>query len=276
MKYQQVIDLLTETKQKISALLTDKNDEHHRLKLEADLQRDITYLSLLTNTQATNGQMDAPTFGPAKTIAGKPIPTKEQVNREQLEPNEEKVQVLRNKVEAAYNTFLTTESLVILREYEENVIRGVAKKAKMKVTREEPETITLAFVEEIKQNIIEMQHRDQKNQELKDSATSNITDGSAAISTTDGNTDQQTQPQQTTEQQPTEGTDANQEQNIEPGISNPSDPEVQQGTQADVNDKGAAASEELPSESEIREATTNTPDVAKTSNQRNRRNNQQS
>lgn len=259
MKYQQVIDLLTETKQKISALLTDKNDEHHRLKLEADLQRDITYLSLLTNTQATNGQMDAPTFGPAKTIAGKPIPTKEQVNREQLEPNEEKVQVLRNKVEAAYNTFLTTESLVILREYEENVIRGVAKKAKMKVTREEPETITLAFVEEIKQNIIEMQHRDQKNQELKDSATSNITDGSAAISTTDGNTDQQTQPQQTTEQQPTEGTDANQEQNIEPGISNPSDPEVQQGTQADVNDKGAAASEELPSESEIREATTNTP-----------------
>lgn len=221
MSYKQVIDLLTETRDKIGQLLTEKIDEHHRLKLQSDMQRNITYLSLLTNTTATNVQTEMPTFGPAKTIAGKPIPTKDQVSREQLEPNEEKVRVLREKVDRMYADFLTIPTIDIVRHYEENVIRGVAKKAKMKVTKDDPETITVAFVDEIKKNIQFMEQRNQENEQKK-------------------------------------------QQQQQPDLKNPDADEIQQGTQADVNDKGAAAAEELPSPSEIREATTNTPNVAKT------------
>lgn len=222
MIYKQVIDLLTETKAKINALLKGKNDEHHRLKAESDLQRLITYLSLLTNTQATNGQPETQVFGPATTIGGKPIQMKEHVSREQLEPKEEQVRVLRDKVESTYSKFLTIESIDLLKNYDNNVIRGVAKKAKMKVTKEQPETITLAFIEEIKKNIIDMENRNQANHEKKEAAQQN-----------------------------------------EPDLKNSDDKEIQQGTQADVNDKGAAQAQELPSESEIRKETTSTPDVAK-------------
>lgn len=166
MSYQQVIDILTDAKNQISQVLTTKNDEHHRLKLESDLQRNITYISLLTNTQDTQ-QKIAPETGPATTIAGKPIVVNKKVKVEDLEPHQERLEVLRRKIENAYPRFLKMETQFIKNEFEENVIRGVAKKAKMKVTKEEPAEITLAFVEEIKENIRLMAQREKDMNELK-------------------------------------------------------------------------------------------------------------
>jgi hypothetical protein len=166
MIYQQVIDLLAGVKKTIGLLLTGKDDEHHRLKLQADLDRNITYLSLLTNTP--NRHEDEPTrLQPATTIGGKKIVRNQKVVRADLEPNEQRVQVLRQKVESAYSRFLNMEDLFILNEFEENVIRGVAKKAKMRVTKEDPETITLRFIAEIKDNIREQAQRDEKNEKAR-------------------------------------------------------------------------------------------------------------
>jgi hypothetical protein len=177
MSYQKVIDLLAETKKQLAPLLTRKEDEHHRLKLESDLQRNITYLSLLTTATDPSASITPEKLGPAKTIAGKPIVVNERVKVEDLEPHAEKVQVLRNKVEAAYPRFLKMESQFILNEFEENVIRGVAKKAKMKVTAEEPEKITLPFIDEIKENIKLMAQRDQDMNKLKEeSANVSVTE----------------------------------------------------------------------------------------------------
>lgn len=176
MKYQQVIDILIQAKTEISALLNVKDDEHHRLKLEADLQRNITYLSLLTGATDTE-VVTADKMGPATTIAGQPIVTNNKVKPADLQPSQERLQVLKNKIETAYAEFLTTETYKIKTDWEENVIRGVAKKAKMKVTKEDPEIITLDFIEEIKQNIIEMDQRDSKNQQEKERVASTETAG---------------------------------------------------------------------------------------------------
>lgn len=172
--YRQVIDILAGAKAAITKLLSANDDEHHRLRLEADIDRDITYLSLLTNTENVHEEkfMKAP---PATTIGGKPIVRKEIVRPTDLQPAQDKLNVLRQKVDAAYPRFVNMESLFIKNEFEDAVIRGVAKKAKMKVTREDPEKVTLEFIDEIKENIVELERREMRQQQQKQEAELGMT-----------------------------------------------------------------------------------------------------
>lgn len=166
MSYKQVIDILAGAKKTIESLLPHPQDEHNRLKITSDLERNIKYVSLLTNTPSVHDEAPV-VLGPAKTIGGKKISVNQKVKLSDLEPNEQKVNVLRGKVEESYGRFLKMETLHIKNEFKDNVIRGVAKKAMMKVNKEDPETITLEFIEEIKENIREQARRTAKNEELK-------------------------------------------------------------------------------------------------------------
>jgi uncharacterized protein YbaA (DUF1428 family) len=219
MSYSKVIDRLQQAQNEINELLSSPQDENHRLRLEADLNRSIQHISLLTRTEAIN---DTPpvALGPATTIAGKPLPTREDrtsfTREEDLNAPTDRAAAYRNKVEKAYAGFLKEETRVILNEYEDNVIRGVAKKAKMKVTKEDPEKITLAFIEEIKDNIRETEKRKTDMDNLKK--------------------DQQT-PQVGPDQQNADGT--TQPKTLRSDEALPNSEEVQKGTQKDVNSKGS-------------------------------------
>lgn len=175
--YKKVIDILTRAKEDVTATLTHPDDEHHRLKIESAIQKNIEYLALLTQTVSPETEKP-PSPGPATTIAGQKIPERQNVKRSDLEPGEAKVQLLRAQVEELYTQFLQIESLELLKQYDDNLIRGVAKKAKMKVTKEEPEEITLDFIEEIKENIRKQAQRGEDMLELKNkSATTTEEEG---------------------------------------------------------------------------------------------------
>ncbi|HLA53225.1 MAG TPA: hypothetical protein VK618_07965 [Flavitalea sp.] len=169
MRYKQVTEILLQAKDAIYKLLDHPDDTHHRLKIITNLQRDATYLSLITGIgDVEQSPREAP--GPATTIGGEPITRTTKVTPDDLEPSRERVEVLRRKVEEAYRDFPYLEDKRIMKEYEDTVIRGVAKKAKMKVTREQPEIITISFIGEIKKNIelMEKDNIERQQQRVRD------------------------------------------------------------------------------------------------------------
>lgn len=155
MSFRNVVEILQECKDHINLEMADMPDsEHHRLKLQADLNRNIEYINLLTGIGDTRPD-EKVIVGPATTMGGQPIkrpPAK--ITSEDLEPEPRKVVELKARVEALWHTFVTRDSKEILKEVDDTTIRGVAKKAKMKVTKDDPEVITLQFVEEVKDAIL--------------------------------------------------------------------------------------------------------------------------
>lgn len=177
MSYKNVTAILSHAKLAINEELANDSDaQHHRLKIEASLNREIEYINLITGIgDVTSDQKVSP--GPATTMGGQPIkrpPAK--LTSEDLEPNPRKVVELRDRVEALWHTFVTRDSRELLQEVDDTTIRGVAKKAKMKVTKDDPETITLDFIEEIKNNILMEKARIVAADELRANQKAEVTD----------------------------------------------------------------------------------------------------
>lgn len=168
-RFSNVVAMLTEAKRLIGTMLDKQEDEAFRMRLQTNIQRDIDYLNLLTGTGDLT-PVEKVSLPPATTIGGQPINKPRKVTRDDLEPEERKVVTLREKIETLYPQFLNIETKDLLLNYDELVIRGVAKKAKMKVTKDEPAELTLDFIEEIK---TEIRHLDEKEQG-KNSSTDSI------------------------------------------------------------------------------------------------------
>jgi hypothetical protein len=150
-KYAAVIEQLQFAKAEIEKLLTEPEDENHRIRLTHRLQVDIDHINLLHNV-GLKVSPPAPA-GPATTMGGKPIIYKKRVTEEDVKPEETDVAVLKKFVKEAYDSFLTTENSEILK-MNDTVVRGVAKKAGMnKVNKDNPEKITDQFINEIKEAI---------------------------------------------------------------------------------------------------------------------------
>lgn len=186
MSYKNVAQILASARDAINQELQNDSDaSHHRLKLEASLNREIEYINLLTGIGDVVPDKK-PAIGPATTMGGQSIkrPPAKQTS-EDLEPEPRAVVELKARVEALWNTFVTRDSKEILKEVDDTTIRGIAKKAKMKVTKQDPEEITLKFIDEIKDAILmekarivaaNEQAENEKNQPKEETASDGLTD----------------------------------------------------------------------------------------------------
>lgn len=166
-KYQQVVNVLTSAQQQINELLTTPEDQIHKLRIDLGLKNHISQFSLLTGTGG-NEVHEMPSLGPATTAGGVAIGKVVPVKRDEVDPKKEQMKVFAGKVESLYDQFLTIDSKELLVKYEDLVIRGVAKKAHLKVTKDDPETLTLEFIEEIKASIREINALNDKAADNKD------------------------------------------------------------------------------------------------------------
>lgn len=99
---------------------------------------------------------------PAQTIAQQVSKQKDKDSEAAIEQaikeRDERMDKLRKDVDAAYETFATRKPGDIVKNVEDVVIRGVARKAGMvHVTTSVPERITNAFVEEVQAKMKEQQ-----------------------------------------------------------------------------------------------------------------------
>lgn len=160
-KYRQVVNILNSTRQQINDLLTEPDEQTHRLRLDTALNNHTQQLALLTGTDG--GEITpAPNLGPATTAGGIPIGRVPLVRKDEVDPKKEQMKVFAGKVESLYDQFLNIDSKELLLKYEDLVLRGVAKKAHLKVTKDDPETLTIEFIEEIKASITEINALDEK------------------------------------------------------------------------------------------------------------------
>jgi hypothetical protein len=150
----EAVGLLSAVKEQLKTILTDPEHEHHALKIQSDLQRQLEYLNLITGA----GIVTSPTMtklAEATTIAGQPIKFVGKKQVFDVTPEEVAVQSLKDKANRAYAGFLNEDSKTIRKEYDDTVIRAVAKKAGMKhVTMDEPEVIDMAFIDTVKAEIV--------------------------------------------------------------------------------------------------------------------------
>lgn len=149
-KFQAAAQILQAAKAQIKALLTGPDEELHRLRLEQTLQRESDYILMVTGTGDVQG-VETPTLGPATTIGGKPISKIRKLQESDLLPSDDAVLNLKQQVESALVYFgPESNSAGILANIPDLVIRGVAKKAGLKVTKDEPKELTVEFIDEIK------------------------------------------------------------------------------------------------------------------------------
>lgn len=150
--HQQVINILQTAKADIKALLTSEHDQHHALRLAHNLDNLTHSFALLTGTATGNESAQTPKLGPATTIAGEKIVRAHQAKAEDLEAKDEKVALLKKQVEDVYKTFLTTTNEDLLK-VDPMVLRGVAKRAGLKVTKDEPKQLNVNFILDVKKAI---------------------------------------------------------------------------------------------------------------------------
>jgi hypothetical protein len=139
----------------LNAILTEPEDELHRLKLGQTLQREADYLLLITGAgDATENKGSV--LGPATTIGGKPIGKLPRITERDLRPSDDKVLALKDQVEAALLYFGPNGSSEgILANIPDMIIRGVAKKAGLHATKQDPELLTVEFIDQIKEALLE-------------------------------------------------------------------------------------------------------------------------
>lgn len=153
-QYKAVAALIKNTIAGINELLSDPNDELHRLSVTGDLQRSHDRLLLLTGTGDLETGKSA-ILGPAKTIGGVPIAKQRKFTEADLVPSDDKVFKLKQDIEDALASFAPEASAEgILANIPELIIRGVAKKAGLKVTKDEPAEITVEFIEQAKEALL--------------------------------------------------------------------------------------------------------------------------
>jgi hypothetical protein len=150
-QYKAVAAILKNTIASINEILKDPADELHRIRITNDLQLQHDRLLLITGSGDLETGQPA-VLGPAKTIGGKPIAKQRRFTADDMIPADDKVHNLRKQVDAAVLYFGVEASAEgILANIPELIIRGVAKKAGLKVTKDEPKEITVEFIEKIKE-----------------------------------------------------------------------------------------------------------------------------
>lgn len=148
-KFSAVIGILSDARDKISKLLSAHEDDNFRIAITHRLQMDIDKLALLHGISVDDTPVKP--MGAATTIAGKPIEHVKKVSLKDTEPDDDSVKILKAYVNEMYASFLKTDTVEILKTADPLVVRGVAKKAGMnKVTKDNPEKITIEFIDEIK------------------------------------------------------------------------------------------------------------------------------
>jgi hypothetical protein len=150
-QYKAVAAILKNTIASINELLNDPQDELHKLSITNDLQRTHDKLLLLTGTgDLESGKSTV--LGPAKTIGGVAISKQRRFTEADLVPSDDKVFKLKQDIDAALVYFNPNASAEgILTNMPDLIIRGVAKKAGLKVSKDEPKELTVEFIEEVKQ-----------------------------------------------------------------------------------------------------------------------------
>lgn len=154
-KQELVIQILQEAQGLVKQLLTEPDEQHHALRIESTLQREINMFSLLTNTKVPNAPVSAPIeLGNATSVLGQRITKTAETAPADLLPTGQAVQQLTEKVEDAYTRYASMTAEEILAKEEDIVLRGVAKKAGIKgVSKDNPKKIDLDFVQRLKEKI---------------------------------------------------------------------------------------------------------------------------
>lgn len=135
----------------LNAILVGPEDEMHRLKLSQSLQHEADYLLLVTGAGDLTENKDAVVLGPATTIGGRPIAKLPRITERDLKPSDDAVLNLKEQVESALVYFgPDSDAAGILANIPDLVVRGVAKKAGLKVTKDQPKELTVEFIDEIK------------------------------------------------------------------------------------------------------------------------------
>jgi len=148
-----VAEILKEASDDIGIILKNPEDELHKLKLQQGLKRMADQIILITGSGDLENTAPV-TLGPAKTIGGRSIEQIPKFTEADLAPSDDKVLQLKKDVESAYNDFASISAEEILAGYTDLVIRGVAKKLGMKVTKDNPASISIDFINEIKSKLV--------------------------------------------------------------------------------------------------------------------------
>lgn len=149
-QYQAAAEVLKGAIAALNAILTKPEDEMHRIKLTQSLQREADYLLLVTGAGDVTENLGT-VLGNATTIGGKPIAKLSRITERDLRPSDDKVLDLKDQVESALVYFGPhSDSAGILANIPDIVIRGVAKKVGLQVTKQKPEILTVEFINQIK------------------------------------------------------------------------------------------------------------------------------
>lgn len=162
-KNQAVVDLLIATRDKVHSLLSAEEDQHHQLRIDAGITRLIDQYGYMTGAEVE--QKEPRKRGPAKTIAGKAIEKPKPVRTVDTSPKQEQIDELKTKIQGLYDTIETIDTKELVSKYDDMVIRGVARKVHMKVTKDEPKKLTFDFVSEVKKEVIADKERIAKAKE---------------------------------------------------------------------------------------------------------------
>lgn len=166
-KMSEVVQILNAVKTHIDSLLTEDEFQHHKIKLTSDLQRNIEYIALITGTGDVTSQ-PVSRLEPATTIAGEPIRFVGKAKAFDVEPEEQAVTDLKGRVDMIYPSFVDMDSKDLRKNVDDIVIRGVARKAKMKgITKDSPAIIDIAFIDEVKLAITTIAQHEAENDELQ-------------------------------------------------------------------------------------------------------------
>lgn len=154
-KFQAAAKVLLAAKDQINVLLTGPDEELHRLRLEQTLQREADYIVMVTGSGDMHS-VETQSLGPATTIGGKPISKIRKITEADLLPSDDAVLNLKQQVENALVYFgPESNSAGILANIPELIIRGVAKKAGLKVTKDDPKELTVEFIDQVKAALVE-------------------------------------------------------------------------------------------------------------------------
>ncbi|HRN93026.1 MAG TPA: hypothetical protein PLS87_11445 [Ferruginibacter sp.] len=166
--HQSVLDVLEAAKKKIISITVSEHEGHGLLKRRVidDLSKTITAVGITNNSVS---ESDTPPelpkvktmlgkhIGPAPVTPPAPAPTpseqdQERKQRKSIQADNE-AELFVKRIEFIYPEFSKMSNEEIFNSLSDMEIRGVARKAKLSFTETDPETITTATLDEIREAI---------------------------------------------------------------------------------------------------------------------------
>lgn len=152
-KFETVIEILSDARDKIIGVFNTTEDENHRLKISSSIDKNIDYLTLVGGTNGMISSAKTVILGPATTIGGKKIEAlKNSIDKDTLQPDKNDIEILREKIDAAYPDFINMDTAEIIESLDAKIILGIAKKAKVPKVSADTK-ITTDFIDQIKEAI---------------------------------------------------------------------------------------------------------------------------